>query len=355
MEPLCFGLVGCGRIVQKHCQAISGLESTRLAAVCDIVPEKAETVGRQYKVPWYVDYHEMMRKHPEIQIVSILTPSGTHAQHAIDLARHKKHLLVEKPMALTVTDAENMIRACDEAGVRLFVVKQNRTNPPVVHLKRALDSGRFGKLVMATVRVRWCRTQQYYDQDAWRGTWAQDGGVVMNQASHHVDLLTWLMGEVESVFAYSATRLVKIETEDTAVGVLRFHSGALGILEATTAARPVDLEGSISVLGEKGTVEIGGFAVNKLKTWNFADATEEEKRHVFESSETPPDVYGYGHARYLANVVQAVREGRLTAVDGIEGMKSLLLINAFYESMEIGKEVHLLFRPRRSKLVQEHS
>lgn len=347
---LCFGLVGCGRIAQRHCQVLTALDSTRLGAVCDTVLEKAKAIGAQYGVPWYTDYHEMMTKHPEIQVVNILTPSGSHARHTIDLARYRKHILVEKPIALTVGDAENMIRACDQAGVRLFVVQQNRTNPPIVHLKQAMESGRFGKVVMATVRVRWCRTQEYYDQDAWRGTWAQDGGVVMNQASHHVDLLTWIMGEVESVFAYSATRLVDIETEDTAVGVLRFHNGALGIIEATTAARPVDLEGSISVIGERGAVEVGGFAVNELKTWNFIDGTEEERKQVFASNETPPNVYGFGHARYISNVVQAIREGKLAAVDGIEGMKSLLLINALYESMETGKEIPLLFRPRRVRL-----
>jgi predicted dehydrogenase len=349
-DRLGFGLVGCGRIAPKHCQALTELDSTKLIAVCDSTLEKAKAVGTQYGVPWYIDYNEMLMKHPEIQVVSVLTPSGVHAKHVVDIAKYRKHILVEKPIALTVPDAEMMIRACDQAGVRLFVVKQNRTNPPIVALKKAVDSGRFGKLVMATVRVRWCRTQEYYDQDSWRGTWALDGGVIMNQASHHVDLLTWLMGDVESVFAYSATRLVKIETEDTAVGVLRFHNGALGILEATTAARPKDLEGSISVLGERGAVEVGGFAVNEMRTWNFADATEKEMKELQKLNETPPNVYGYGHARYIANVVSSLREGKFAAVEGLEGLKSLLLINALYESMETGREVPLLFRPKRVKL-----
>jgi UDP-N-acetyl-2-amino-2-deoxyglucuronate dehydrogenase len=349
-DCLNFALVGCGRIVQKHCQSIAHLKSTRLVAVCDVSVERAREVGEQQKVPWYTDYHEMMAKHPEVDVVSVLTPSGDHARHVIELTRYKRHILVEKPMALTVSDAEEMIRACDQAGVRLFVVKQNRTNPPIVKLKEAVQGGRFGKMVAATVRVRWCRTQEYYAQDAWRGTWSKDGGVLMNQASHHVDLLTWLMGDVESVFMYTATRLVTVETEDTAVAVLRFHNGALGVIEATTAARPVDLEGSVSVLGERGAVEVGGFAVNQMKTWNFVDATEEESKGIFALNEAPPNVYGFGHSRYIADVVSCIRDGKFTAVEGIEGMKSLLLINALYESMETGREVPLLFRPRHVRL-----
>src|SRR5205814_6206791 len=164
-------------------------------------------------------------------------------------AQYKKHIMVEKPMALTLTDADRMIAACDQAGIKLFVVKQNRFNVPVMKLREALEAGRFGRLVLGTVRVRWCRTQAYYDQDAWRGTWALDGGVLSNQASHHIDVLEWMMGDVDSVFAKSTTALVKIEAEDTAVVVLKFKSGALGVIEATTAARPRDLEGSVSILG----------------------------------------------------------------------------------------------------------
>ena len=192
------------------------------------------------------------------------------------LADYGKHILVEKPIALTLDDVDRMITACDRNAVKLFVVQQNRFNVPVLKLREALEAGRFGKLVMGTVRVRWCRTQEYYDQDKWRGTWARDGGVISNQAIHHVDLLSWMMGDVESVFAKSSTALVDIETEDTAAVVLRFRNGALGIIEATTATRPIDLEGSISVLGEKGTVEIGGFAVNEMKVWNFSEPVESD-------------------------------------------------------------------------------
>jgi UDP-N-acetyl-2-amino-2-deoxyglucuronate dehydrogenase len=204
--------------------------------------------------------------------------------------------------------------------------------------------------VMGSVRVRWCRDQAYYDQDGWRGTWALDGGVLTNQASHHVDLLEWMMGDVESVYAMSRTALVNIETEDTAVVLLRFMSGALGVIEATTAARPQDLEGSISILGEGGTVVIGGFAVNEMKTWSFAKKTSEDDEVLAKYSVNPPNVYGFGHQAYYEQVVKSIRDGSPQLVDGLAGRKSLELISAIYESIETGREVSLRFRPSRCKL-----
>jgi predicted dehydrogenase len=285
-----------------------------------------------------------------IDAICILTPSGEHAKNVIELAPYKKHLIVEKPMALTLSDADRMIQACDENGVRLFVVKQNRYNLPVKKLRHALESGRFGKMVMGTVRVRWCRTQAYYDQDAWRGTWACDGGVFANQASHHIDLLQWMMGDVESVFAKTRTALVNTETEDTGIVLLKFKSGALGIIEATTATRPKDLEGSISILGEKGTVEIGGFAVNEMKIWNFTDLDSSDSEVIGKYRNNPADVYGFGHTEYLNKVVEAIQNGSAALVDGLEGRKSLELISAIYESVETGKEVFLRFVPQRCRL-----
>jgi predicted dehydrogenase len=243
-----------------------------------------------------------------------------------------------------------MVRACDEQGVKMFVVKQNRYNLPVVKLREALEQGRFGKLVMGTVRVRWCRPQKYYDQDAWRGTWAMDGGVFTNQASHHVDLLEWMLGEPISVYAVGATALVNIETEDTGVAVIKFKNGAIGVVEATTATRPKDLEGSLSILGEKGSVEIGGFAVNEMKVWNFIDPTEADKRVLQEFRENPPNVYGFGHTAYLQNVCTSIRHNTRGLVDGLEGRKSLELINAIYESIETGQEVALRFNPKKCRL-----
>jgi predicted dehydrogenase len=217
-------------------------------------------------------------------------------------------------------------------------------------LRQALEAGRFGKLVLGTVRVRWCRDQAYYNQDKWRGTWALDGGVLANQASHHVDLLEWMMGEVEGVYAMSATALVKIETEDTAVVCVRFRNGALGVIEATTAARPKDLEGSISILGEKGAVEIGGFAVNQMKTWNFTKPEPGDAEVMAKYSVNPPDVYGFGHKTYYEHVVECIRGNKRQLVDGLEGRKSLELISAIYEAIETRREVFLRFKPRKCRL-----
>ena len=346
-----FALVGCGRIAKRHSGLLGmgQIEGAKLVAACDSDGTKAADIGRQFSIPHFIDMHTMMRS-VAIDVVVVLTESGNHAKHVVELARHGKHIVVEKPMALTLDDADAMIRACDESGVKLFVVKQNRFNVPVLKLRAALDAGRFGKLVLGTVRVRWCRPQVYYDQDSWRGTWALDGGVLTNQASHHVDLLEWMMGEVDSVFAMSATALANIEAEDTAVVTLRFRNGALGVIEATTAARPTDLEGSISILGEGGTVVIGGFAVNEMLTWNFATPQTGDEDVLKKYSVNPPNVYGFGHQAYYEHVVDCINNNRQHLVDGLTGKKSLELINAIYESIETGKEVSLRFKPKHCRL-----
>ena len=351
MRILNFALVGCGRIAKRHSELLGHgqIRNARLVAVCDLVLDKAEQIARTFSVPYFTDMHEMMRA-GNIDVVVVLTESGRHADQVIALAPYGKHVVVEKPMALTLDDADAMILACDASGVKLFVVKQNRFNVPVLKLRQALEAGRFGKLVLGTVRVRWCRPQAYYNQDPWRGTWALDGGVLTNQASPHVDLLEWMMGEVDSVFAMSTTALANIEAEDTAVVTLRFKNGALGIIEATTAARPTDLEGSISVLGEGGTVEIGGFAVNKMKVWNFGKPEQNDDKVMEQYSVNPPNVYGFGHQAYYEHVVDCILNDTRHLVDGLEGRKSLELINAIYESVETGREVQLRFRPKYCRL-----
>lgn len=348
-----FALVGCGRIAKRHSELLGHrqIRGAELSAVCDIVQEKARKLAEPFGVPAFADMDEMM-KVIKPDVVVVLTESGRHAEHVTRLAPHRAHIVVEKPMALTLDDADTMIRACDSHGVRLFVVKQNRFNVPVVKLRSALEAGRFGKLVMGTVRVRWCRPQAYYDQDPWRGTWALDGGVLANQASHHVDLLEWMMGEVESLHAYASTRLANIEAEDTAVVALRFRSGALGVIEATTATRPRDLEGSLSILGERGTVEIGGFAVNEMKTWEFVERVPDDEAVISRYSVNPPSVYGFGHQAYYDHVVDSIRTGSKQLVDGLEGRKSLELISAIYESIETGRAVSLRFSPQRCRLGQ---
>jgi len=347
-----FALVGCGRIAKRHGEllGLNQIKNAKLAAVCDEKLDRAKAFGEQYHVPFYSDPHKMMEKEKHIDVVCILTPSGLHAENVLALAPYKKHIVVEKPLALTLDDADQMIRVCAENGVKLFVIKQNRFNVPVQKLRHAMEAGRFGKLVLGTVRVRWCRTQEYYSSDPWRGTWAYDGGVFTNQASHHVDLLEWMMGDVDTVFAKSMTALVNVETEDTGVALLRFKNGALGVIEATTATRPKDLEGSISILGENGTVEIGGFAVNEMKVWQFKNQTAEDDQVLKRYSVNPPNVYGFGHQMYYEHVVDCILNDKDALVDGLEGRKSLELISAIYESIETGREVALRFTPKKCRL-----
>lgn len=346
-----FALIGCGRIARRHSELLGHgqIHGARLAAVCDIVEAKARRIGEEFGVPWFTDMHAMMTSVP-VDVAVVLTESGRHCEHVLALAPHRKHIVVEKPMALTLDDADAMIRACDSAQVKLFVVKQNRFNVPVIKTREALEAGRFGKLVLGTVRVRWCRPQAYYDQDAWRGTWSLDGGVLSNQASHHVDLLEWMMGDVETVQAVATTALARIEAEDTAIACLRFRNGALGVIEATTAVRPKDLEGSLSLLGEGGSVEIAGFAVNEMKTWSFVQPEPGDDVVRRDFSVNPPNVYGFGHQAYYEHVVDCIVNNKQQLVDGLEGRRSLELISAIYESIETGRRVDLRFRPKFSRL-----
>ncbi|WP_339034770.1 Gfo/Idh/MocA family oxidoreductase [Bradyrhizobium symbiodeficiens] len=346
-----FGLLGCGRIAKRHSDLLgrNQIAGAKLVAVCDTDRARADAVATKFGVFSHYNADDLLSR-VDIDAVAVLTPSGLHPQHAIACARAGKHVVVEKPMALRLQDADDMIRACDEAGVKLFVVKQNRFNVPILKARDALDAGRFGKLVLGTVRVRWCRDQAYYDQDAWRGTWAYDGGVLTNQASHHIDMLEWFFGDVVSVHARGITALVNTETEDTAVATLKFRSGALGIIEATTAARPVDLEGSLSILGEGGVVEVGGFAMNQIRHWRFKTELPADREVIERFSVNPPNVYGFGHQAYYQHVVECLANRHAALVDGLEGRKSLELISALYESIETGEEVALRFMPRRSRL-----
>jgi len=352
--PVNFGIVGCGQISQKHADIIARrLPGARLVGVCDMNPERRAQMAAKYAVPAFASLEHMAATlGRQLHAVNVLTPSGYHADNVLEaVALGCKNIVVEKPMALTLEDAEEMIEACQRAGARLFVVAQNRCNRPVQALAQTLRAGRFGRLVEGTVRLRWCRKQSYYDASTWRGTWQLDGGVFANQAYHHIDLLTWLLGDVESVFAYTATQLADIEAEDTGTAVLRFRNGTLGIIEATTATRPRDLEGSISVLGEHGTVEIGGFSANKLKVWDFdpACAADEAVRH--EQAENPANDPAYAHVAYLEEVVQCIRQNLPAMTDGRQGLKCLRLIHALYQSALTRSEIKLSsFRSSLSQL-----
>ena len=349
-KPLKTVLAGCGRIGERHARILAAAPEAQLVGLADTERGRAEAFAARHGGRAYSDLSKMLAaERPDLAV--FCTPSGVHARGVLEACRAGvREIVVEKPMALTLSDADAMIEACASSGARLFVVKQNRYNLPIRKLREALDGGRFGKLVLGAVRVRWCRRQDYYDQAAWRGTWAMDGGVFSNQASHHVDMLVFMMGEVASVKAMAATRLVSIEAEDTGIALLRFTSGALGIIEATTAARPVDLEGSISILGEGGAVEVGGFAMNEMTVWRFADAAPEDE-HVLERYHTnPPDVYGFGHHEFYRDLFDRIANGEKPSVDGAEGRRSLEVITAIYESVESGREVKLPFTPKHSRL-----
>ena len=271
-------------------------------------------------------------------MVSICTPSGMHAEMGIAAAKAGKHVIVEKPMAMSLQDADDLIQACEDNGVKLAVCFQNRFNPPVQRLRRALEEGRFGKLTHASAVVRWFRPQDYYDQAPWRGTRANDGGCLMNQSIHNIDLLQWMMGPVESVFGYTANNLRKIECEDVGVAVLKFKSGALGVIEASTTVYPENLEETLNIFGEKGTVVLGGIAVNKIETWKFADS-KEENGSLGEHQQEVPNVYGFGHNALIEDFIKAVHSSKEPYVDGREGKKALEVVLGVYNSVRSGEVV----------------
>ena len=335
-------LAGCGRISKNHLEAIDQIDGLELVAVCDTDPERAERTGTDWKVKHFTSYEKML-KETKADVVTIATPSGLHAEQGVEAAQAGKHVVMEKPMAISLTGADALVHACDKAGVQLFVVKQNRLNPPVQLLKRAVDRDRFGRIYMASCTVHWARPQEYYDQAPWRGTWEFDGGAFMNQASHYVDLIQWVMGPVESVMAKTATLARRIETEDSGIAILKFRSGALGSIQVTMLAYPRNLEGSLTILGEKGSAKIGGTAVNKIEHWEFAEPDDDDK--LVEAANTnPPNVYGLGHQGYYRNVLSVLRGEAKPDTDGRAGRKSLELILGIYESAKTGREVPLPLR-----------
>ena len=335
-------LVGCGRISRNHFDALRKIDGLSISAVCDIIPERAEAAGAQEGVQAFISYDEMLQG-AKCDIVTVCTPSGLHAAQGALAARAGKHVITEKPMAITLGQADDLVKECDDAGVFLFVVKQNRLNPPIQLLRRAVDKGRFGRIFLANTTVRWQRPQDYYDAAPWRGTWEFDGGAIMNQASHYVDLIQWLVGPVESVMAKTATQARRIEAEDSGVALLKFRSGALGVIEVNVLTYPRNLEGSITILGEKGSVKIGGTAVNRVEHWLFADYDDDDK--LIDSANTnPPNVYGFGHEGYYRNVLAVLRGEAQPQTDGRAGRKSLELILGIYESAKIGREVPIPLR-----------
>jgi UDP-N-acetyl-2-amino-2-deoxyglucuronate dehydrogenase len=335
-----FALVGCGRISKNHIESLKkhGKEA-ELVAVCDIDDAALEATQAATRSEAFSRYEDLLEK-SDADVVVLATPSGLHAEQAALAAKAGKHVITEKPMATRWQDGKRMVAACDAAGVRLFVVKQNRRNATLQLLKRAVDQRRFGRIYMASINVFWNRPQEYYNAAKWRGTWEFDGGAFMNQASHYVDLLDWMIGPVESVQAYTATLERDIEVEDTGALALRWRSGALGTMSVTMLTYPKNLEGSITVIGEKGTVRIGGLAVNEIQHWEFADKRPEDER-VREASYATTSVYGFGHPLYYENVIQTLRGSAEPETDGREGLRSLELLVAIYISARDGRRVTL--------------
>jgi len=335
-----FALIGCGRIAGNHFEAIKRhQERCELVDVCDVDPQALKAAVERTGAKGHANLSDLLAK-TDADCVVLTTPSGLHPQQAIEVSRTGRDVMTEKPMATRWHDGLAMVRACDEAGVRLFVVKQNRRNRTLQLLKQAVDLGRFGRLYMVALNVFWTRPQEYYDSAAWRGTWEFDGGAFMNQASHYVDLLDWICGPVESVMAYTGTLARNIEVEDTGVAALKWRNGAMGSINVTMLTYPKNMEGSITLLGEKGTVRIGGVAVNEIKHWEF-DTPHEMDAQTGDASYQTTSVYGFGHPLYYDNVINTLRGETVPETDGREGLKSLELLIAMYMSGRDGKRVNL--------------
>lgn len=335
-----FALVGCGRIASNHIAAIEAhAERCELVDACDTSPQSLAAVVARTGAKGYSQLSDLLDQ-TSADCIVLATPSGLHPGQTVAVAQSGRHVMTEKPMATRWKDGLAMVEACDQAGVHLFVVKQNRRNATLQLLRRAIDRGRFGRIYSVAVNVFWTRPQEYYDSAKWRGTWEFDGGAFMNQASHYVDLLEWLIGPLESVMAYTGTLARAIEVEDTGVAALRWRSGAMGTLNVTMLTYPKNLEGSITVLGEAGSVRIGGVAVNEIQQWQFAQMLPEDDR-IKEANYQTTSVYGFGHPLYYDNVIKTLRGEAEPETDGREGLKSLELLIAMYLSARDGRRIAL--------------
>jgi len=339
--PIRFALVGCGRIAKSHIEAFEKhADRARLVAVCDTDPAALARAVERTGATAFASLDALLAG-SDAEAIVLTTPSGLHSSQAIAAARAGRHVVTEKPMATRWNDGKAMVEACDKAGVKLFVVKQNRLNPTVQLVKRAMDKRRFGSIYLVTCNVFWTRPQAYYDEAKWRGTWEFDGGAFMNQASHYVDLLEWLVGPVESVHATIATLARRIQVEDTGVATFRWRSGAIGTMNVTMLTYPKNLEGSLTILGEKGTVRLGGVAVNKIEHWEFAEPDAADDAKWRDASYQTSSVYGFGHQLYYDNVIKALRGEAEPLTDGREGLLTLELLIALYTSAKENRRVGL--------------
>lgn len=338
-----YALIGCGRISPNHIAAAkaNGLE---FVGICDINREMLEDKASKFNlegVPQYSDYHEMLEKEKP-ELVAIATESGKHASIAVDCIGAGCSLIIEKPITLSLADADAVIKAAKEKGVKVCVSHQNRFNKSIQKIREAVEKGNFGRMFYGTAHIRWCRDKNYYEQAKWRGTWEQDGGALMNQCIHNIDLLRWMLGEVDEVIGMT-DRLNHpyIEAEDLGLALIKFKNGSYGIIEGTTDIYPENLEESLYLFGENGTVKAGGQSVNRIEEWRFADAAEESKAVIEEFAENPPNVYGFGHTPLYADMIDAIQNDREPYVNGEAGRKALELVLAIYKSAAEGKAIKL--------------
>lgn len=334
-----FAIIGCGRIAPRHAQALQLIPDTQIVAVCDLIEKRAVNYAKNFGGDVYTDYHRLLER-DDIDIVSICVPSGLHVSIGLDVAIAGKNLLVEKPIALNLSDADELIDVCNKQNVTLGVVLQNRFNPPVQELRNLVNSNGLGRLLLGTATVRWYRPQEYYE-DGWHGTWNMDGGALMNQCIHHIDALQWFMGDAVSVFAYTDTLSHNMEAEDVGIAVIRFKNGGLGVIEGSTITYPENIEGSLALFGEKGSVKIGGTALNRKVFWKVAGQLEQEKDMLSREALDPPSIYGTSHREQILEMIASINEKRLPKTNGAEARKSLKIVRAIYESAEKHCEICL--------------
>jgi len=328
--------IGAGRVTTHHCKMLAEVKEMALAAVCDLIEERGRPLAEQYGVPWFDNYHRMLTEVPDIDVVTIATPSGMHYEHASDvIGRYRKNIVVEKPTFMRPDQMRRAYALAAEKGCKIFPVYQNRYNRAVRCVRRAVERGELGDVRMASARVRWCRPQRYYDRDPWRGTWSHDGGALTNQGVHYIDILRHLGGEVKRVNAIAATLGVEVEVEDTITAVFEFEAGGMGVIEITTAARPDDFEASVSIVGSKGLAVVSGEATNKLITFSPDPDRCETESEEFEI------VYGYGHREMYRDIVGVLNRGAEPPVSFEDGMRTLALLHGIYRSAEVGDWVDI--------------
>ena len=342
-----YALIGCGRIAVNHVKAVNN-NNLEFVAACDVVPENIDILFGKIEpdnkdgIARYTDYKQMIEEHPEIELASIATPSGIHAEIALYCIDHGINVIIEKPMAMNIADADEIIRRSEEKGVVVSACHQNRFNVAVQKMRKALEAGRFGTISHGSIHVRWNRNKAYYDQAPWRGTWHDDGGCLMNQCIHGIDLLRWMMGgEVESVYGVTRQQFHHyLEAEDVGMAVVTFKNGAIATIEGTTNVYPKNLEETLYLFGEKGTVKIGGTSTNNIDVWDFADETEEDQANK-ELKEATSNVYGNGHTSLFADVMDSITNHHKPYVDAVAGRNALEMILAIYKSMKTGQPVKL--------------